>query len=99
MGEFTVLFDGGAKFYQRFYFTRKHRTGRDFLSRLIAVDITEKGIFPLYLPLFTLEKRTKQLSIWINFNRWKNIIFLIDRHGIQAKYNDVRKEFDNPTSD
>lgn len=99
MGEFTVLFDGGAKFYQRFYFTRRHKTGRDFLSRLIAINITDKGIFPIYLPLFTLEVKTKHLSIWINLSRWKNIILLMDSNGIQAKYNDVRKEFDNPTSD
>ena len=95
MSEFTVLYDGGADFYQRFFFTQKHPVGRDFFAHLIAIDITDKGIVPLYLPLFTVNKRSGQLSLWINFDRWRSLIILVDRNGIQTKYTDVRKEFDN----
>ena len=94
MSEFTVLYDGGADFYQSFFWTRESQGRRDFFCKLIAIDIQQKGIVPLYLPLLSTSWRNGQLTIWINISRWQSFVILADKRGIQTKYSDVRKEFD-----
>ena len=93
MNEFTVLHDQSADFFQRFFWMRKHQNGTDLLSRLIAVDITRDGVIPLYLPLLSFSHRNSRLVICISFSRWKSLLILLDRRGIQTHYTDVRKDY------
>ena len=99
MKEFTVLYPGGVDFFQRFFFIRKHEGGIDFLTRLIAIDITEKGNIPLYLPVFTVSKRAGQLTLWINLSRWQYFVINYDRNGLKVKHIDIRKEMGDEASD
>ena len=93
MNEFTVLHGKIADFFQRFFWIRKHQDGTDLLSHLIAVDITDDGVIPLYLPLLSLSYLNSHLVICISLSRWKSILILLDRRGIQTHYTDIRKDY------
>ncbi len=95
MNEFTVLSKDDAVFCKRWFWIRKHSAGTDLFSRLIAIDITDDGIMPLYLPTITYTSKEKQLTFWINLSRWQSLVIIFGPRGIQTRYIDIRKSFED----
>jgi hypothetical protein len=94
MSKFTINVPGNIIEVKRFYWAIKNDGYTRLLSKLVGVQLTDKGIAPLYLPVLSFEKRAGQLYFEFHLNKWKSLIILIDKNGIDTKIFDIREEYD-----
>lgn len=87
-----VIEDKEIKEYKRFLWHIKTDNIHRLFSRLVGITQKEEGVFPIYLPVLSIETHSGQLFVEIHLTRYKSRVLLFDRNGIHSKKFDVRED-------